>query len=546
MKILYDMAVAFLPEQRLIMLACCVALFTGCHENKDRTAKPNIVLIVADDLGYGDLSSYGATKVLTPAIDALAAGGMKFSNAYVASSICSPSRYSLLTGEYSWRTRLKHSVLKYYDRPLIAEGQTTLASLLKSNGYRTACVGKWHLGFDWEVNDSAPQDRDSVFDSWDKNTYQYIDFSKPVGNGPVTRGFDYFFGTPGSNNMQPYVYIENNKVLEAPSVEQEPYDHYVNVPRAPNWNIRTVNQVLTKKAVEVIDDHFDRDDDVPLFLYFPTTAIHRPCLPTFTKGKSKAGLRGDIVLELDWTVNEIVNALKENDAYDNTLLIFTSDNGPRPGDPAVWLKTYAEGDYEDFHQDYFDEYQPEYIDPNGNAIWKNGWFTYGHPSAASYRGFKSDAWDGGFRVPFIVHWPGKVEAGTVNDVTICLSDILRTFSDLSGVALEGTAGKDSYSFLSNILDAQAPEVRKSLTLTGGASGSFIEISQGWKYIEPSPPGRWPETYYPDGPSSKEYQLYNLNEDSGEAFNLFEQESGRVSELRSIIERVKAHGGTEGI
>lgn len=544
---LSSLRITLFRSKRMVFILLCFATgFSGCRDDRSEPNKPNIVLILADDLGYGDLGAYGASKVNTPSIDALANGGMKFTNAYVASSICSPSRYSLLTGEYPWRTRLKHGVLKYYDRPLIAEDQTTLASLLKGNGYRTACVGKWHLGFDWEVNDAAPHDRDSVFDSWDKQTYTYIDFSKPVASGPITRGFDYFFGTAGSNNMQPYVYIENDKVLAPPAIEQEPYDHYINVPRAANWDIRTVNQVLTEKAVDVINTHFEETNDAPLFLYFPTTAIHRPCLPTFTKGKSRAGLRGDLILELDWTVSQIVAALKENNAFENTLLIFTSDNGPRPGDPAVWLKTYAEEGYEDFHQEYFDDYEPEFIDPKGNMIWKNGWFTYGHPSAGSYRGFKSDAWEGAFRVPFIVHWPGKVKQRSVNETTICLSDMLRTFADLSGVEMKRGAAQDSYSFLPNIFDPQAPETRKSLTLVGGASGALVGISEGWKYIEPAPPGRWPETYYPEGPSSKDYQLYNVRIDPSEEKNLFEENPEQVSHLRGIIERVKSQGGTEGL
>lgn len=532
----------------LILMSLLVSwLFTQCKQKREAAAKtkPNIVMIVADDLGYGDLSCYGATKIATPAIDALAKGGMRFTNAYVSSSLCSPSRYSIMTGEYSWRSRLKYGVLKYYDRPLIDEHQTTLASLLKEAGYRTNCIGKWHLGFDWALNDKAPDDPDSVFNTWDKDNFKYIDFEKPVKNGPNQRGFDYFFGMAGSNNMQPYVFIENDSVTQAPSEPQKPFDHYVNVLKAPNWDIHTVNQVLTNKAVDVINDHFQNKNGQPLFLYFPTSAIHRPCLPTFTKGKSKAGLRGDIVVELDWTVDQIVTALKKNNAFENTLLIFTSDNGPRPGDPAVWLDTYANGDYDDFQQAYFKDYKPEYIDPNGNAIWSNGWLTYGHRSAGEYLGFKSDAWDGGFRVPFIVHWPHTVMQGTVNETTLCLSDLLATFADLTGRALDKKEGRDSYSFAPNLFDTQAPQVRQSLTLVGGASGAFIEIADGWKYIEPAVPGRWPETYYPDGPDKMEHQLYNLNEDPSEQHNLYDQMPEKVSSLVSIIERAKTQGHSEG-
>jgi arylsulfatase A-like enzyme len=320
------------------------AFVPGCESgtDKDIDKLPNIILILADDLGYGDLSCLGATKIKTPVIDQLAAEGMKFTRAYVTSSLCSPSRYSIMTGRYPWRTRLGYGVLKNYEKPLIEPGRTTIASCLKRNGYYTACVGKWHLGLEWSLNDMAPANPEAeVFNSGKDNLQLYIDFSKPVKGGPVDLGFDYFYGMSGSNNMQPYVFIENDRVVQPPSKKQvKAYDFYAMVDEAPDWDIKTVNKVITRKAVEVINNHFAGNSKKPLFLYFPTSAIHRPCLPTFTKGKSKAGLRGDMVVELDWTVGEIVNALKANNAYENTLLIFTSDNGPRPGDPAVWIERY--------------------------------------------------------------------------------------------------------------------------------------------------------------------------------------------------------------
>ena len=534
-------------KQILIAGLVMTAAF-GCsaqHENT-KEQKPNIVLILADDLGYGDISAYGASKISTPAIDGLAEEGMRFNNAYAPSSLCSPSRYSLLTGRYSWRTRLEYGVLKYFDTPLISEDETTLADLLKRNGYYIACIGKWHLGFEWEVNENAPENPEkNVFDSWDKNVQDYIDFTKPVDEGPVERGFDYFYGMTGSNNMQPYVYIENNRVTEAPSVPQKAYDHYINVDRAPNWDIKEVNKVFTQKAVDVINDHYKDRADQPLFLYFPASAIHRPCLPTFTKGKSRAGLRGDIVLELDWTVEEIIKALKANNAYDNTLLIFTSDNGPRPGDPVLWLETYAEGDYEDYHQDYYDDYEPEYVNEQGNRIWEKGWMTYGHDAAGKLLGFKSDAWEGAFRVPFIVRWPGKVTPGTSNENVICLTDVMTTFADILNDTLSEDTGVDSYSFLSNLLDRDASQVRKSLTISGGASGAMVEIADGWKFIEAAVPGRWPETYYPDGPSKLEPQLYYLKEDPGENNNLYNSEKEKVKELKEIIATVRENPGVEG-
>lgn len=527
-----------------------VLVSAGCQQKNSpekKAQKPNVVLIVADDLGYGDISCYGATKINTPAIDQLASEGMRFTDAYVSSSLCTPSRYSILTGRYPWRTRLEAGVLKYFEEPLIEEGRTTIASLFHESGYHTACVGKWHLGFNWPLTDNAPENaEEAVFHSWADSAQNYIDFTRPVKGGPTDRGFAYYFGMAGSNNMQPYVFIENDRVLEAPAEDQPlAYDHYNNTMKAPNWDIKTINQVVTHKAVEVINKHFTTNSEDPLFLYFPTSAIHRPCLPTFTKGKSKAGLRGDIVVELDWTVNEIVQALKANNQFENTLLIFTSDNGPRPGDPALWLANYEKGEgYEDYHQQYFDDYQPEFVNKNGNAIWKNGWFTYGHQAAGQYLGFKSDAWNGGLRVPFIVHWPGKVKSTTVNSNSICLSDLLATFAELNCKKLDKGEGEDSYSFMSNMLDVNAPQVRESLTLTSGASGAYAVIKNGWKFIEAAEPGHWPETFYPNGPSNMEPQLYNLKEDPSEQNNLYDQMPEKVEELKQIIKNAKAKEQSE--
>lgn len=538
-------------KNRLLIAAFTFILVAGgCQSLEQEQAEKsalNIVLIVADDLGYGDLSSYGATRIQTPELDALAGGGMRFTNAYVSSSICSPSRYSILTGRYSWRTRLKFGVLKYYDKPLIEEGTTTIASMLQEQGYYTACVGKWHLGMDWPLNDSAPANPDkTVFNSWEANLHRYIDLDAPIKNGPLERGFDYFYGMAGSNNMQPYAFIENDRMVMSPSLPEKEYDHYGPAERAPNWHINKINEDLTYKAVGVINEHFAKETDDPLFLYFPTSAIHRPALPTFTKGKSQAGLRGDIVMELDWTVGQIVKALKANGAYENTLLIFTSDNGPRPGDPALWVDNYQGEDYagEGLHEDYFDDHQPEYVNENGNKIWSKGWYTYGHNASGELLGFKSDSWDGGFKVPFIVHWPGNVKPGQVNDNTVSTVDLLATLAEVTGDQLADGQAEDSYSFLSNLKDINAPQVRESMILAGGASGAMVAFGEGWKYIEPSPKGMWPETYYPEGPSAFEDQLYQLSKDVSETQNHFEQNPEKVKELKALIERVKTQGGTE--
>ena len=517
----------------------------SCSRADEARQKPNIVIIFADDLGYGDLSCYGATKIQTPALDQMASEGMRFTNAYATSSLSSPSRYSLLTGRYPWRTRLQYGVLKDYEKPLIEPEETTIASFLKRHGYYTACVGKWHLGLEWSLNDKAPENpEETVFNSSKTNLQEYIDFSKPVTGGPIERGFDYFFGMSGSNNMQPWVFIENDRVLQPPSEYQKPYDFIAeNVTRAPDWDMKTVNQKLTQKAVDVIHHHFAENKKQPLFLYFPTSAIHRPCLPTFTKGKSQAGLRGDIVVELDWTVNEVINALKANNAYDNTLLIFTSDNGPRPGDPAVWINRYKDEGYEEY-QEYFGDYTPEYVNEKGNMIWKNGWLTYDHRSSGALRGFKQDPSEGGLRVPFIVRWHEKVKPAELNQNVVCIGDIFATVAEIMGEQLKETEGEDSYSFLPNLLNVEAPQVRKTITPASGSSGALIMIADGWKFIEPAQPRRWPETYYPDSPSDKIPRLFNLNQDVSENMNLYDEMPEKAAELMNMIEHVRVNTKSE--
>lgn len=527
---------------------CATSTYAAVHGNKQKQA-PNIVVILADDLGYGDLSCNGATKISTPVLDKISGEGVNFKNAYTASSMSSPSRYSIMTGRYSWRSRLKKGVLPFFDKPLIEPGRKTLGSMLKENGYHTTYVGKWHLGFNWALKANAPADPDKdVFDNWTNTAQNYIDFSKPVKGGPIERGFDYFYGTAASNNMQPYVYIENDRVLQAPTEDQIPYDHYVNAQKAPNWNISTVNEELTYKAVEVINNHFASKTKKPLFLYFAASAIHRPCLPTFTKGKSKAGLRGDMVVELDWSVDKVVKALKKNKAYNNTLFIFTSDNGPRPGDPAVWIDRYKnQKEYQGLYQDYFSEYSPEYIDPDGGIVTKFGWLTYGHKSSGEYLGFKCDAWDGGFRVPFIVRWPDNIKPHSINNNEICASDIMSTCADVLGIKLKDTEAEDSYSFLPNLLNNNTPQVRKSFTITCGGCGAFVVIKDGYKYIESAQepaPFLKEETVYPQGPSYYDNQLYNISTDKSEQHNLYTMEPKKAEELKQLAEYVKLHGKSE--
>ena len=293
-------------------------------------SRPNIVLILADDLGYGDLRCYAsASKIPTPHLDRLAAEGMRFTDAHSPSSVCSPTRYALLTGRYAWRTRLQQGVLVPWDPPLIAPDRLTVASLLKEHGYSTACIGKWHLGWDWPTTNG--QRAESV-----KNHLSNVDFSKPLANGPTTRGFDAYFGTDVPN-YPPYCFIENDRTLGIPSAPNRPEFNRPG-PMLPGWQWVDIIPELTDRAVRFIHDSARAAPHAPFFLYMPLTAPHYPVTPAARfQGRSQAGEYGDFVAQVDDTVGQVAAALAAAGVADNTLLIFTSDNGPeiagevRPG-----------------------------------------------------------------------------------------------------------------------------------------------------------------------------------------------------------------------
>ncbi len=508
---------------------------------------PHVVIIMADDLGYGDLGCYGAEKIPTPHTDRLAANGMRFTDAHSSSSLCSPSRYSLMTGRYSWRTPLRRGVLKWFAKPLVEAGQVTLGSMLQGKGYRTAYVGKWHLGFEWALREDlrpADPDRD-VFDTWALTSQQHIDFSKPVKQGPTTRGFDYYYGIAASNNMIPFVFIENDRVVLPPTVEKDyVYDTDQASLRAANWDLETLDQQLTQRATGVIDAHFASTPTDPLFLLFSTASIHRPCLPTFTKGKSGAGLRGDMVLEFDWIVGQVVDALKRNGAFDDTLIIVTSDNGAVPGDPLIALERYRSDLGDRYYLDYFDDHAPQYVDPDGNAVNRKGWLTYNHASAGPFLGFKSDAWEGGHRIPLVMHWPGTIASGQVNGNMVCNADLMATLADLVGY--EGPVGEDSYSYRANLTGESGEQMRASMVLVSGRSGAYAVRMGNWKYIEEAD-RRWSEgqTHYAEGPSPTDHQLYDLTNDTGERDNLYARYPDVIADFKELIRNVALANKNEG-
>jgi arylsulfatase A len=452
--------------------------------------KPNLVLILADDLGYGDPRCYNAaSKVPTPNLDRLAAQGLRFTDAHAPCAVCTPTRYGLLTGRYCWRTRLKRGVLQGYSPALIEPGRLTVASLLRRHGYATACVGKWHLGLGGR---------------------EKTDYDKPLSPGPNSAGFDYFFGTPASLDMPPYVFVENERVTEAPTttiaasaMRRDGGKGFWRAGAiAPGFRHQDVLPKITDKALGWLGR---QSKDKPFFLYFALTAPHTPWLPTPEfEGKSGAGPYGDFVSQVDAVVGRALRALDDAQLADDTLVLFTSDNG------AHWL-------------------------PSDIEKWK-------HRANDGLRGQKSDIWDGGHRVPFIVRWPGHVPAGRTSNELICLTDVLATAAALVGDKLPPDAGEDSFDLLPALLGKKLERPVREAVVHQSGDGTLGIRQRPWKLATAlgshgfSDPRNIRPT--PGGPQG---QLYNLDDDPAEQHNLWLDRPAVVKRLTALLEKYKAEG-----
>lgn len=447
--------------------------------------RPNIVVILADDLGYADAQCYGG-KIPTPHIDRLAAEGMRFTDAHTTSSVCTPTRYGLVTGRYNWRTKLQSGVLGGLSPHLIKPGRMTIGSLLQSQGYHTACIGKWHLGMDWvikpggDVAELSIERREQVFN---------VDFTQPAQRGPNAVGFDYFFGISASLDMVPYTFVENDRVVSLPTEDRDfpmMHDRDDNRrtrkgPTAPEFDATDVLPMLTRKSVEYIEQQ--AQSDKPFLLYVPFASPHTPILPTPAfQGKSGINPYADFVMETDWAVGEILAALEKRNLRENTLFIFTSDNGCSP---QARFEELAEHD---------------------------------HFPSGPFRGHKADLFEGGLRIPFIASWPGQIPAGTVSDQLACQVDLLATFADLTGATLPEDAAEDSFSLLPTLLKQQ-PSARDHL-ISHSVNGSFALRRGPWKLLMCPDSGGWSQPR-PNSPQAKELpsaQLYHLDEDIAESDN----------------------------
>ena len=482
----------------LSLLTLCVS----CTKTSTETA-PHIIYILADDLGYGDISAMNPDAAWdTRHIDRIAREGIRFTDAHTGSAVCSPTRYGVLTGRYSWRTRLKQGVLWSWDPPLIQQQETTVGSFLQEQGYTTACVGKWHLGLGWKYYSG---DSDSV------------DFSSPVTGGPTTVGFDYFFGITASLDIPPYVYIENDRPTMVPenfTRNDSEYGWWRNGLTGEDFVHEEVLPVLTQKAVAFIDRHMASGSGDPFFLYFPLPAPHTPILPTVEfQGKSNTNPYGDFVLQVDFTVGQILEALDKHGISENTLIFFTSDNGCSP-----------EANFQELAE-------------------------YGHDPSYHFRGHKADIFEGGHRVPFVARWPGFIKAGTTDGQVICLTDLLATVAGISGAELAPSAGVDSYSLLPALLGDGDQAIREA-TVHHSVNGSFAIRRGPWKLILCPGSGGWsdPKPEAPEIVSLPPFQLYNLEKDPGETTNLVEEYPEKVEELsamlQSYIEKGRSTPGAE--
>lgn len=498
-------------------LALVLGFLSACdHEIKH----PNIVLVLVDDMGYGDPQCYVSnSKIPTPNIDQLALNGLRFTDAHSPASVCTPTRYSILTGRYAWRGNLKKGVLGPYSAPLIEAERLTLPKMLKEIGYTTALIGKWHLGMQWGTNN-----KEVLPDFWDRKFDQsVIDHTKPITKGPLTAGFDYYFGVDVPN-FPPYIFIENDQLVGLPTAAK-PDDIY-GTPglMLPGWELEDILPTLTQKAVGFIDDYAAQKTDHPFYLHVTTTSPHTPIVPAKEFiGKSNAGPYGDLVHQTDFTLGKIMNALERNKLTENTIVLFTSDNGSpaRAGDP------YVHG--------------PDF-QPAGSVISK-----FNHNPNSPWRGMKADIWEGGHRVPFIVSWLDHVPANKTSNEAICAVDIMATIASIVDYQLPPNSAEDSYDLSALIMgedigvDAGKEPIREAL-VHHSSLGVFAVRHGKWKLIPHLGSGGWtqpinqkPEAGKPAG------QLYNMQEDPTESNNLWEKHPEVVAQLQTLLEKYKSEG-----
>ena len=476
------------PLFSLLLLALSGLLLGGCTSEEAPSDRPNVLFILADDMGYGDVGAQNVdSNIPTPHLDRLADQGMRFTDAHASAAVCIPSRYGLLTGRYPHRERTS----EWRERALLAPDQTTVATALQDRGYSTYMVGKWHLGF--EGGDD-------------------YDCSQPLRGGPVDHGFEHYFGIPASLDQPPYFYIRDDRCVEAPTDtttgNRSDADIWTDIQgafwragdKAPGFAHDEVLPRFTEETVSYLRTHREERPDTPFFTYVALAAPHTPWLPADSlRGTSGAGLYGDFVRQVDGAVGRILKTLDRLDLRENTLVVFSSDNGP------VWYQHDAEH--------------------------------FQHRSTDAYRGMKADAWEGGHRVPFLVRWPGHVPSGATSDQLLSFTDMLPTLADAGGPALP-TDSADGH----NVRPVLTGE-RDSIDRGGSVFQAtyYLALRDGpWKFIPGLGSGGFistPHTREP-GPGGPAGQLYHLGRDPGEQNNLYEERPKVVGRFQNRLHQYR--------
>lgn len=513
-------------SSRLLRILCwLLPAIAGAATDPSR---PNIVVIMADDLGYGDVGCYNPeSKIPTPNLDRLAKSGARFTDAHAPSTVCTPSRYSLLTGRMAFRTGYRGGVFTGVGGPsLIEASRLTLPGMLQKKGYATAAVGKWHVGLTFRTGDGTPAyqvpvDGEKTGAAKELARVRLTDFSRPLTDGPVHRGFDYFFGTaccPTTDWL--YAFIENDRVPVPPTTPLDasklPKHPYANDCRrglvAPGFEHDQVDLVFLQKSQAWLTDHVKRSPQQPFFLFHATQAVHLPSFaaPRF-QGVTKAGPHGDFIAELDFVVGELLATLDKLGVADNTLVLFTSDNGPE-----TTAVVHMRADQ-------------------------------GHDPARPWRGMKRDDWEGGHRVPLLVRWPGRTAPGVI-DQTVCLTDVFATCAALTGTTLPRDAGEDSFSFLAALTGTPDQRPLRLFTLHQTIKNDLAIRRGDWKYLDHR--GSGGNSYekgelvpfaLPDTAPEAPGQLYDLKADPGERKNLYFERPEIVRELKDLLDQSKASG-----
>ncbi|MCG6190682.1 sulfatase family protein [Maribellus maritimus] len=486
---------------------------------------PNIIFIFADDMGYGDVSCNNPySRVSTPAIDQLAKEGIRFTEAHSAGSVCTPSRYGLITGRYFFRAPKQRSHWGYLS-PYISPERETIGDMLKKSGYTTACIGKWHLGLNWQRKDKSLP----LIEAQGRAGYTNVDFSLPVSGGPYDLGFDYSFIMPASLDMPPYVFVKNNEVVDQEIIlTADMYPNrlektefawdkkYINDDdiywergvwwrngeMSKSFNVEECLDAITKEGLAFIERVSETEN--PFFLYLPLTGPHTPWVPNkHFKGKTGLGTYGDFIMQIDNIVAQITELIKEQGIEKNTMIIFSSDNG------AAW-------ETEDILQ-------------------------YAHQSNWGRRGMKGDTWDGGHHIPLVIKWPEKIKAGTIYNYDIGLTDFYATFADMTHQEMNENEAEDSYSFMT-VLNGNREEKFRDHIIYLSSSGKLAIKKGDWKYIQGLGSGgfSYPANLSPvkNGPTS---QLYNMKKDIEEKNNLFLQKPKIAEELNTYLKKLVENG-----